>query len=98
MRDLVWGQIFMVDNIAVTLAPPPVVLVDACLLPGVGFQFTFTNTPGAAFIALTTADTTLPLSNWTAVGNVSEISAGKFQFTDAQGTNGRSRFYCVRSQ
>jgi hypothetical protein len=39
----------------------------------------------------------LPLSNWTVLGGVTEISPGVFQFTDASATNSPQRFYDVRS-
>jgi hypothetical protein len=58
-----------------------------------GFQFTFTNSVGALFGVLTTTNLALPLSNWTALGGVTEIAPGQFQFTDPQATNGGRRFY-----
>jgi N-acetylneuraminic acid mutarotase len=62
-----------------------------------GFQITFTNTVGALFGVLTTTNTVLPLTNWTTLGGVKEVSPGHFQFTDAQMTNGPQRFYRLRS-
>jgi hypothetical protein len=62
-----------------------------------GFQFSFTNSAGAVFGVLASTDVGLPLSNWTALGGVTEVSPGQFQFTDARGTNGLRRFYCVRA-
>jgi hypothetical protein len=61
------------------------------------FQFAFTNIPGAVFTALTTTNLALPLSNWTALGSVPEVSPGQFQFTDPQATNDTRRFYRARS-
>jgi hypothetical protein len=46
---------------------------------------------------LTTTNLLLPLSNWSVIGSVPEISPGVFQFTDLQATNGPQRFYRVRS-
>jgi hypothetical protein len=47
--------------------------------------------------ALASTNVALPLSNWTALGGVVEISPGQFQFMDAQATNGVRRFYAVRA-
>ncbi len=58
-----------------------------------GFRFAFTNNVGALFGVLTTTNLALPLSQWTALGGVMEISPGQFQFTDPQATNGGWRFY-----
>lgn len=59
------------------------------------FRFSFTSTPGTPFTALMTTNIALPLNNWIALGAVTEISPGQFQFTDSA-TNSR-RFYRVRS-
>jgi hypothetical protein len=61
------------------------------------FQFAFTNTPGAVFTVLATTNPVLPLSNWTVLGGVTEVSPGHFQFADPQATNSPRRFYRVRS-
>jgi len=61
------------------------------------FRFSFNNTPGWSFIALTSTNVSVPLSNWTTLGNVTEISPGQFQFTDSQATNSSQRYYRVRS-
>jgi hypothetical protein len=58
-----------------------------------GFRFAFTNSVGALFGVLTTTNLALPLSQWTALGGVVEISPGQFQFTDPQATNSGRRFY-----
>jgi hypothetical protein len=60
------------------------------------FQFSFTNTPGAVFGVLTSTNIALPLSNWTALSGVTEISPGQFQFTDSQPAADQ-RYYRVRS-
>jgi hypothetical protein len=39
----------------------------------------------------------LAFTNWTALGGVTEISPGQFQFTDPQATNNPRRFYNVRA-
>ena len=61
------------------------------------FQFGFSNTPGASFSALGATNPTLPASNWSVLGSVTEISSGNYQFTDPQATNNARRFYRVRS-
>lgn len=61
------------------------------------FQFEFTNLPGAICDVLTATNISLPLSNWTALSSVTEISPGQFQFTDPQATNNPQRFYRIRA-
>jgi hypothetical protein len=62
-----------------------------------GFSFGFTNSVGALFGVLATTNLTLPLTNWTALGGVTELSPGQFQFIDPQATNGGQRFYKIYS-
>jgi sugar lactone lactonase YvrE len=61
------------------------------------FQFTFTDNPGLAFTALGTTKAPLPLTNWTILGAVTEVSPGQYQFSDPQATNTGQRFYRIRS-
>lgn len=61
------------------------------------FRFVFTNMAGAGFSVLTSTNLALPLSNWTVLGGVIEVSPGNYQFTDPNATNGMQRFYRVRS-
>ena len=77
--------------------PPAIILTSAGVLPGGAFQFGFTNTPGVSFTVLATTNLALPLSNWTVLGGVTEVSPGNFQFTDPQATSYTQRFYRVRS-
>jgi N-acetylneuraminic acid mutarotase len=83
-------------NITVPV-PTPITLTGSKTLTNGSFQFSFTNTPGALFGVLATTNLALPLSNWTLLGGVTEISPGQFQFTDAQATNSPQRFYRLRS-
>jgi len=76
---------------------PPIILANATKLAGGAFQFSFTNTPGVSFTALAAANAALPLSNWTVLGAVTEVSPGHFEFTDAQAAANKQRFYRVRS-
>ena len=74
-----------------------IVLGPATKMPTGAFQFSFTNVPGAAFTALAATNPSLPLSNWTVLGPVTEVSPGQFTFTDPGATSHRQRFYRVRS-
>jgi hypothetical protein len=69
--------------------------IAAAARQGGAFQFTFASNPGATFTALASPDPTLVSSNWTVLGAVTEISAGQYQFTDAQAANFPRRFYRV---
>ena len=83
-------------NISVPIPAAPT-LSDAKKLSNGAFQFGFTNSVGALFGVLATPNLALPMSNWTALGGVVEVSPGQFQFTDPQATNSPQRFYQVRS-
>ncbi|HZM03685.1 MAG TPA: BACON domain-containing carbohydrate-binding protein [Candidatus Saccharimonadales bacterium] len=61
------------------------------------FQFTFTNTPRAAFTVVSTTNLSLPLSNWATVGNPVESPPGMYQFTSQPTTNNMQIFYGVLS-
>jgi hypothetical protein len=69
-------------------------LVGAGFSPNGGFQFSFTNLPGAFFTVLTTTNVALPLSQWTPLGAPTERSPGRYQFFDTAPTHG-ARFYEV---
>jgi len=79
--------------------PPssPIQIAAATITSGSAFQLSFSNTPGALFTVVATTNVALPLSNWTVLGSVTEISPGQFQFTDPQATNSPQRLYRVRS-
>lgn len=78
-------------------ASTPIIVGGSTTLADGTFQLSFTNTPGASFTVLGSADPTAPLTNWTVVGSVIEVSPGQFQFTDLQATNLPQRFYVIRS-
>ena len=86
-------------TLAVVAGPPAsqVILTGAQTLTNGAFQFGFTNTPGAFFGVVATTNPALPLSNWTTLTGLTEVSAGQFQFSDPQAPNGPQRFYRVRS-
>lgn len=73
-------------------------LANPTKLPNGLFQFGFSNTPGAAFTVFGTTDPTLPFSSWTALGDATEVSSGKFQFTDSQAASNVKRYYRVGSK
>ena len=86
----------MADNMAVTPAPPPIILSHALMLADGTFKFSFTNTPGGTFTALSATNPSAPWGNWTVLGPVPEVSPGQFQFADAPTVSMGRRFYCVR--
>jgi hypothetical protein len=83
-------------NISVPI-PATIQLTSAAKLADGSYRFAFTNTPGAVFSAVASSSLTLPLSSWTVMGGVTEISPGQFQFTDLQASNAIARYYRVRS-
>jgi len=83
-------------NISVPVPTPPNLTGSQKLADG-SFQFAFTNSIGALFGVLTTTNLALPMTNWTVLGGVTEISLGQFQFADLQLTNDAQRFYRVYS-
>ena len=83
-------------NLISVPSPTAINLSGSRILANCFFQFQFTNTPEASFSALSTTNPSLPLSNWTVIGNVTEGPAGQFQFVDPQ-PGSTQRFYRVRS-
>jgi hypothetical protein len=75
----------------------PFAVFNSTMLSGGAFQFTFGNTPGVSFTALGTTNLALPMSNWTVLGGVTEVSPGQFEFTDLQVPSNPQRFYRVTS-
>jgi hypothetical protein len=92
-----WGPVFMADNMAVTPAPPAIILRQATKLVNGNFQFTFTNTPSTSFTVFGSTNMSLPFTNWYLLGSPVELSAGSYQFTDLQATNRPRCFYRVSS-
>lgn len=60
------------------------------------FQIAFTSAANADFTVLTSTNLAMPFSNWTTLGNVTEISSGQYLFTDSSATN-HAQFYRVVS-
>ena len=83
-------------NVSVPV-PTTTTLTGARRLTNGACQFCFTNTVGALFGVLATTNPALPLSDWTALGGVTEVAPGQFQFTDPQATSTVCRFYRLRA-
>lgn len=60
-------------------------------------EIAFTNVPNVNYIALTSTNLALPLTDWTQLGYAIQISSGQYQFTDTSATN-RMQFYDVVSE
>jgi hypothetical protein len=86
-------------TLALMAAPPAseIGLTGAQTLADGSFRFGFTNTLGAFFGVATATNPAVPLSNWTSLTGLAEVSAGQFQFTDSGATNSPRRFYRVRA-
>ena len=83
-------------NISVPVPSAPI-LTGVLQLTNGAFQFSFTNSQGVSFGVLASTNASLPLSNWTTLGDTTEVSPGQYQFTDAQATNSPRRCYRVRA-
>ncbi len=92
-----YGPIFACDNMLITPAPPPIILVQPTRLPDGTFQFGFTNLPGMSFSVVASTNVNAPLASWPVLGAVTEVSGGQYQFVDTQATNSTQSFYRVRS-
>lgn len=60
-------------------------------------SLTLANVPGAVFTVLATTDVTRPVSSWSALGAMSEIAPGQFQWVEGSFTNRSQRFLRLRS-
>ncbi len=85
------------------VAPPPSParsrLNGSVMSANAGFQITFTNSPGFTFSVLSTTNLTLPASNWTVLGTVTDSpsGSGQYSFTDATATSAAPpKFYQLR--
>ena len=68
-------------------------------LSGGAFQLIFTNRSGLSFTVLGSTNLSLPITNWTVLGNVVESPAGSgnYQFSDTNATTLPSQYYRIRS-
>jgi hypothetical protein len=60
-------------------------------------RFGFTSQSGRTFTVLMSTNLTLPVAQWTPLGNPVESPAGTYQFTDSTAANSPRRFYRVTS-
>jgi hypothetical protein len=82
---------------AVAVLPGYPYITGAAMLSGDRCQVSFTDgNAGSAYIVLASTNISTPLTNWTALAAVSNISPGFFQYTDTQATNA-AKFYDIRS-
>jgi hypothetical protein len=64
-------------------------------MPNGIFQFDLMDNPGLVFTALSTTNVSLSSTNCSALGSVTEVSPGMYQFVDPQATNAGQRFYRI---
>lgn len=86
---------FTVDTLGAVVAFN---LIHPLVLPGGRFQFSFTNLPSTGFSVFGATNISIPFSNWTFLGALTDSPPGQYQFTDLQLTNYLQRFYRVTSQ
>src|SRR5262249_6847991 len=94
------GRIYLANDskvYAFTLPVAPIILTNLVLGPAGLFQFGFTNIPGLSFTAVCATYVSLPFTNWSRFGAVTEVSPGQFQFSDPNGATNEQRFYRVTS-
>ena len=82
---------------AITVTIPPFRITNPTKVAGGAYQFTFTNTPGGSFTVLAATNAALSLSGWSTAGAATEVSSGRYQFSDPQAGTTPRRFYRVRS-
>jgi DNA-binding beta-propeller fold protein YncE len=75
----------------------PPILTGCTILGDGACQFCFTNNQGVSFTVWTSPDISLPFTNWTLLGTLTNNGSGQFQFTDLTATNNSQRFYRVSS-
>ena len=90
-------------NAAFATLTVPAVQVNGTMIIGAGagqkyMQLSVSTVSGANLTVLGTGDLTLPQASWTALGTMTETSAGRYQFNDLQSRTNATWFYCVKSQ
>jgi hypothetical protein len=99
-RDYPRTQNGLIDLGAVELQPPaanPPVLTSPSLAANGAVAFGFTNASNADFTVLATTNLTLPLGQWSILGQAVQNAPGQYQFTDTAATNHARQFYRVVS-
>jgi outer membrane protein assembly factor BamB len=89
------NQVYAFNAPGQTVAP--ITMTNLVIVPGGGFQFSFTNIPGALFNVFASTNLAAPFTNWTWLGGVPEVSSGNYLFTDTQGPGNTEQFYQVSS-
>jgi len=92
---ILFNQSIPVTQAGAGIAPPT--LTGVQIVGNDVLQFSFTNHPGASFTVVSTTNLSLPLSNWTVVGNPVEAPPGVYQFNSPPTTNNTQIFYTVLS-
>ena len=77
--------------------PSPITLTSMVIQPGGAFQFSFTNVSGANFYVYANTNLAAPITSWSPLGLVPEVSSGLYQFTDTNEPANAERFYYVNS-
>ena len=90
----VLGQSISVTQSAEVTVP---VIGNPLSLGNGGFQFTFTNSPGATFTVHSSTNLSLPLADWPVVGTATNVSGDIFQFSTQSPAVDSQRFYRVSS-
>jgi hypothetical protein len=75
----------------------PLRIASTARLSGGACQITATNAPALGLSVLAATNPALPLSNWTPLGSMTEVTPGQYQFTDSQAGSIPQRFYRVCS-
>ncbi len=85
------------DATLATLSPQAAPMSSSLSVQSGNMKLSIANAPGLTFTVLATADTALPMSSWTVLGTMTEVTPGQYQFTDPQPPTQQMRFYSIRS-
>ena len=75
----------------------PIVLNEPSFSADGTLTFNFDNTSGTNFTAYSTTNLSTPFVNWSKLGAIPELAAGRYSFSDPQQNTNVSRFYRVSS-
>jgi N-acetylneuraminic acid mutarotase len=98
------GQVMVVGGYGLTVGNtaelygvvvPAILLTNPTILADGSFEFGFASAAGSGHTVLATEDLATPFTGWSVLGSATEISPGKFQFTDSEAPNYPRRFYVV---
>lgn len=91
------GTSYGQDATFTTLNIPPVQFTGTLAAPGGSMVLTLASVPGATFTVLAATNMTLPLSQWTVLGSMTETSSGQYQLTDSCSSTNPQCYYVIRS-